>query len=53
MYLNGDNVIKRRELMNYDRLTIGTNNIFLVLIPDTPIRDDIDTKSIDWDFAQN
>lgn len=39
--------------MNYDRLTIGTNNIFLVLIPDTPIRDDIDTKSIDWDFAQN
>lgn len=39
--------------MNYDRLTFGTNNMFLVLIPDSPVRDDLDVLSIDWDFAQN
>lgn len=39
--------------MNYDRLTLGTNNMFLVLIPDTPIRDELDPANIDWDFAQN
>lgn len=40
--------------MNYDRLTFGTNNMFLVLIPDADMRDHVDdVETIDWDFAQN
>lgn len=53
VYLNGNNVTEQKELMNYDRLTFGTNNMFLVLIPDSPVRDDLDVLNIDWDFAQN
>lgn len=40
--------------MNYDRLTFGTNNMFVVLIPGTNARNpDLDEKTIDWDYAQN
>lgn len=39
--------------MNYDRITFGTNNMFLVILPDEPIRDEIDPLTIDWDYAQN
>ena len=36
-----------------DRVSFGTNNLFLVLIPETKPRDDVDEKTIDWDYAQN
>lgn len=40
--------------MNYDRLTFGTNNMFIVLIPDgQPRNKDIDVATIDWEYAQN
>jgi len=36
-----------------DRLSFGTNNIFLILIPGALPREEIDEKNIDWDYAQN
>lgn len=40
--------------MNYDRLTFGTNNMFIVVIPNTePRNKDIDVETIDWEYAQN
>lgn len=36
--LNGCPIIGRTELMHFDRLTFGTNNMFIVLIPGTEPR---------------
>jgi hypothetical protein len=36
-----------------DRVSFGTNNIFLIVLPETEPREEIDEKSIDWDYAQN
>ena len=52
-YVNGDAVTKRTELKHYDRLTFGTNNMFVVMIPGGETRDEVDPKTIDWDLAQN
>ena len=27
--------------------------MFLVILPDTPMRDGVESSQIDWDFAQN
>ena len=51
--MNGDNISKKIQLKNLDRLTFGTNNMFVVCIPESHPRDDIDEHKIDWDFAQN
>lgn len=32
-YLNGDIIKEKTELKHFDRLTFGTNNMFVVLIP--------------------
>ena len=37
-----------------DRLTFGTNNMFIVVIPEAKPRDpELKEKTIDWEFAQN
>jgi len=36
-----------------DRLSFGTNNIFLLLLPESYPREEVEEKLIDWDFAQN
>lgn len=33
-YLNGDMISKEEEIFNLDRISFGTNNMFLVVIPD-------------------
>lgn len=52
-YINGDPVLEKMELKDYDRLTFATNNMFVVQIPGGERREDIDVKGIDWDYAQN
>lgn len=52
-FLNGDQISEKQPLHNLDRLSFGTNNIFLVLLPGTPPREEIDEKTINWDSAQN
>ena len=52
-YINGDPIVEKIELKHYDRLTFATNNMFVVQIPGGEKRDDIDVKTIDWDYAQN
>lgn len=52
-YLNGDVVSEKIPLRTLDRLTFGTNNMFIVVIPETEPRDDIKESKINWDFAQN
>lgn len=52
-YLNGDSITQKTELRNLDRLTFGTNNMFVVVIPDQDPREDIEESKIDWDYAQN
>lgn len=52
-YLNGDPISNKVELKTLDRLTFGTNNMFIVVIPNTEVREPIEEKKIDWDFAQN
>lgn len=37
-YLNGEPIKEKTELMHFDRLTFGTNNMFVVLIPGTKPR---------------
>jgi hypothetical protein len=37
-YLNGDQIIKEETLYHLDRLSFGTNNMFLVMLPDNPPR---------------
>lgn len=52
-YLNGDMILKETQIFHLDRISFGTNNMFLLLIPDTQPRDAVIESSIDWDFAQN
>jgi hypothetical protein len=52
-FLNGDEIDKEENLFHMDRLSFGTNNIFLILIPGALPREEIDEKNIDWDYAQN
>lgn len=52
-YLNGDMIEKQEKIFHLDRISFGTNNMFLVLIPETDPRGEVDEKAIDWDFAQN
>jgi hypothetical protein len=33
-YLNGNPIIEKSEILHLDRLTFGTNNMFIVIIPD-------------------
>jgi|LakMenEpi03Aug12_release.lakeMendotaPanAssembly.Ray.scaffolds.fasta_scaffold100093_4 hypothetical protein len=39
-YLNGDNITQKTELKHLDRLIFGTNNMFVVIIPDEVSRDE-------------
>ena len=34
-YLNGDMISKEEQIYHLDRISFGTNNMFLVLIPET------------------
>jgi hypothetical protein len=36
-----------------DRVSFGTNNIFLLLLPGSAAREEFEEHVIDWDFAQN
>lgn len=51
--MNGDNISQKTELRNLDRLTFGTNNMFVVVIPGHDPREEIEESKIDWDYAQN
>ena len=46
-------ISKEEQIFNLDRISFGTNNMFLVVIPDTKPRDNVDENKIDWEFAQN
>ena len=39
--------------MNLDRLIFGTNNFFIVIIPDSEPREQIEEQKVDWEYAQN
>lgn len=52
-YLNGDMIVKEEQVFHLDRISFGTNNMFLLLLPETESRDPVEQKKIDWDFAQN
>lgn len=52
-YLNGDQITKLEKIYHLDRISFGTNNMFLVLIPSTTPREEVEEKKIDWDYAQN
>lgn len=47
-YLNGDQIVKPEKLYHLDRLSFGTNNMFLVLLPGYPVREEVEEKKIDW-----
>jgi hypothetical protein len=36
-----------------DRISFGTNNIFLVILPQTKPREEVEEGAINWDFGQN
>lgn len=42
IYLNGDQIAKEERLFNLDRLSFGTNNMFLLLLPGTDSREPIE-----------
>jgi hypothetical protein len=52
-YLNGNLVGAEEKIYHLDRVSFGTNNIFLLLLPGTPPREETEEQAIDWDFAQN
>lgn len=52
-YLNGDQITGEERLFHLDRLSFGTNNMFLLLLPGGETREEKDERKIDWDFAQN
>ena len=48
-YLNGDTITEKTQILHYDRLTFGTNNMFIVMIPDTePRNPELDLNLLDW-----
>jgi hypothetical protein len=36
-----------------DRISFGTNNIFLVILPQAKPREEVEEGAINWDFGQN
>ncbi len=52
-YVNGNLVAGEEKIYHLDRVSFGTNNIFLLLLPGNNPREEIDDAAIDWDFAQN
>ena len=52
-YLNGDYLTEKKQISSFDRLTFGTNNMFVVIIPQEGSNEEIQEKNIDWDYAQN
>ena len=53
-YLNGSPILERTELFNLDRLTFGTNNMFIVSLPGRKPREEgMEEKTIDWEYTQN
>lgn len=54
IYLNGDQLTSGTLLCHLDRISFGTNNMFLILLPGTKSREEgVEEMQIDWDFAQN
>lgn len=48
-YLNGDTITEKTQILHYDRLTFGTNNMFIVMIPGTePRNTELDLNTLDW-----
>ena len=43
----------REEIFHLDRISIGANHMFIVVIPDTQSRQEWEEPKLDWDFAQN
>lgn len=52
-YLNGNLVSAEERIYHFDRVSFGTNNIFLVVLPGSEPREEVDEAVVDWDFAQN
>ena len=40
-YLNGNPIVKKIALMHLDRLIFGTNNFFVIIIPEGDVRDSV------------
>ena len=38
-YLNGEHINQKQEIKNLDRISFGTNNMFIVIIPEEEPRD--------------
>jgi hypothetical protein len=51
--LNGDNLTAKAEIFHLDRISIGASHMFIAMLPSTEPRQEIDERTIDWDFAQN
>lgn len=54
IYLNGDQLSSGTRLWHLDRVSFGTNNMFVMMVPGGEVREGSEEKQqIDWDFAQN
>ena len=51
-FVNGDMISQKEPLRHLDRISFGTNNIFLLLLPDEEPREKMEEKGVTWDFAQ-
>ena len=51
-FINGDMISQKEKLSHLDRVSFGTNNIFLLLLPGLEPREPKDEKEMTWDFAQ-
>lgn len=52
MFINGEKVYEKQELFNQDRIILGTNSTFLLIIPNAKSREGIEIPAeIDWEFA--
>lgn len=53
LILNGDKVFEKCQLYNQDRLILGSNSAFLIIIPNGDVRPGFENlpKAIDWEFA--
>jgi hypothetical protein len=53
-YLNGDLLSQETPLLHLDRLSFGTNNMFLFVSPGGTSRsEELTEAQLNWDFAQN
>ena len=50
--MNGNMISEKTELQHLDRLIFGSNNMFVVMLPGSDPREEIEEKAIDWEFAQ-